>query len=591
MSESGEPKFFDGELDELLSRLCEGTLAAEELRQLGERIATDAAARRLYLEYLDLHAALGGRQPVGRSRTSRLTPAVRRWMRWSAAAAAAIVLAAVGLHWLAAPRPLTPDGPSDVGGSVRVTEVSGQVELWDAAGQSSRVLAGAALRPGETLRTGSEDAFAVLEFESGTRIELDPAGQLRFADAAEQTKGPRLLLSTGALHGDVKPRPTRQFLTVVTPQAEVSVAGTQFFVSATLPDTTEVETESGSVRLTRLADGRSVEVPAGSYALASSGIDEVEVRPIPEFSTSPRASFQTTAPRGLAFAPDARRLLVLSKTRWTWWDVASGQLLSPGHDLDRDIRDALLSGDARTIVTAHRDGRVRLRNAVTGQERFTLNLDEGKHKHRTLAISHDGARLAAGRAVSGPKSPIRLWNTADGGELSPIPAPTPVHGLALSADGRRLAAATPPHRKRPNPRLLVWDVEAGTRLAALSTPERSLPILVFAPDARRLAGATDLGAVYVWDVESHKCLSSRGVEDGWTRPIKALAFSPDGRLLAVGLADGRVRVWDTIADREVGLLNGGQRQVRALAFAPDGRTLAVTNARGLVTLWDVPEER
>ncbi|HEY7157352.1 MAG TPA: FecR domain-containing protein [Gemmataceae bacterium] len=604
MTEEREHQSADAELEGLLSRLCDGTLAAEELRRLGERMATDSAARRLYLEYLDLHAALGGPGAAAAlpdwSRAETLsfverTPArpsrIRRWMRWSAAAGIVIVLGAAALYWLPAPRPVAPDGPAALGAVARVVEVMGQTELWDAAGQSSQARAGATLRPGETLRTGSEDAFAVLEFEGGTRIELDPDGQLRFAEAAEPTKGPRLLLSTGVLHGDVQAKTARQPLTVVTPQAEVFVEGTQFFVSATLPDMTEVETESGSVRLTRLADGRSVEVPAGSYALASSGIDALEVRPLPPFAVSPRASFKTVAPRGLAFAPDALSLLVLSKTRWTWWDVASRKPLAPAHDLGPDLRNALLAGDGKTIVADHRDGRIRLLDAVIGQERRTLILHENKPKHWALAVSHDGTRLAAGHAVSGPPSSIRIWNTTDGRELSPIPAPNPVRGLALSVDGRRLAAATPPHRKRPNPRLLVWDVESGTRLTALSTPERPFQVLVFAPDARRIAGTTDQGEVYLWEVASQKCLGSRGIEDGWTRPIKSLAFSPDGRLLAAGLADGRVRVWDTIADREVGLLNAGKRPVSALAFSPDGRTLAVSTARGPVTIWDVPEEQ
>lgn len=603
MREDRDHPAADAELEELLSRLCDGTIAPEELRQLGEKIATDAAARRLYLEYLDLDAALGGQGPAtalpDMSRTEALPlldaapkrhPRSPRWIRWCAAVAAAVV-ASAGLYWLVSSRPLPPNDPSEPRGTARVVEVSGQAELWDAAGQSSPALAGATLRPGETLRTGTQDAFAVLEFEGGTRIELDAAGQLRFADASEQTKGLLLLLSTGVLHGEVKPRTAKKAVTVVTPQAEVSVEGTQFFVSATLPDMTEVETESGSVRLTRLADGRSIEVPAGSYALAFSGIDALEIRPLPQFAATPRASFKTAAPLGLAFALDATRLLTLNRTSWAWWDVSSGKPLAPDHDLGRDLRDAFPSGDGKTIVADRRDGRVHLLDAETGLERRILSIDETKHKHWALAVSSDGTRLAAGRAVSGPPSPIRLWDARGGSELPPIPAPDPVRGLALSADGHRLAAATPPHRKRPNPRLLVWDADTGTRLAAFSTPERPLPLLVFAPDASRIAGATDQGAVYVWDVGLRKCLGSRNSEDGWTRPVKSLAFSPDGRLLAAGLADGRVRVWDTIADREVGVLNAGKRPVSALSFSPDGRTLAVSTVRGPVTIWDVPEER
>src|SRR5262249_47671056 len=164
MKEEREHQAADAELEGLLSRLCDGTLAAQELRRLGERMATDAAARRLYLEYLDLHAALGGPGAAaalpGLSRVESLFivagnagrhPRLRRWMRWSAAAGMVIILGAAALYWLAVPRPVPTDGPTDMGAVARVVEVMGQAELWDAAGQSSQALAGTTLRPGETL--------------------------------------------------------------------------------------------------------------------------------------------------------------------------------------------------------------------------------------------------------------------------------------------------------------------------------------------------------------------------------------------------------------------------------------------------------
>ncbi|HWG46656.1 MAG TPA: hypothetical protein VN688_28095 [Gemmataceae bacterium] len=94
MSEFGEDKSADVELEDWLSQLCEGTLSPEDLRRLGEKIATDSAARRFYLEYLDLHAALGGQGAAvalpDLSRAEPLSvvegtagqhPRVRRWMR------------------------------------------------------------------------------------------------------------------------------------------------------------------------------------------------------------------------------------------------------------------------------------------------------------------------------------------------------------------------------------------------------------------------------------------------------------------------------------------------------------------------------
>ena len=43
---------------ELLAALCDRPLSSAEMRQLDELVCTDAEARRLYVEYLDLHARL-----------------------------------------------------------------------------------------------------------------------------------------------------------------------------------------------------------------------------------------------------------------------------------------------------------------------------------------------------------------------------------------------------------------------------------------------------------------------------------------------------------------------------------------------------
>jgi hypothetical protein len=64
MSDPDRPTISPLELDRLLGALCDGTLAAEELRDLGNLISADASVRQAYLEYLDLHAALLCQGPV-----------------------------------------------------------------------------------------------------------------------------------------------------------------------------------------------------------------------------------------------------------------------------------------------------------------------------------------------------------------------------------------------------------------------------------------------------------------------------------------------------------------------------------------------
>jgi WD40 repeat protein len=129
---------------------------------------------------------------------------------------------------------------------------------------------------------------------------------------------------------------------------------------------------------------------------------------------------------------------------------------------------------------------------------------------------------------------------------------------------------------------------AGVGLDVVEFPVRTL---AFSADGQRLAGATERGEVYVWDLPTKTLLAARDATDGWTWPVNALAFSPNRRSLAAGGAGGRVRLWDTTTNRDVLLPLGASGTVRALAFAPDGRLLAVGMVQGnAVTLWDVPAD-
>jgi WD40 repeat protein len=65
--------------------------------------------------------------------------------------------------------------------------------------------------------------------------------------------------------------------------------------------------------------------------------------------------------------------------------------------------------------------------------------------------------------------------------------------------------------------------------------------VTFSPNGRRLASASHVRTVKVWDVASGRAdLTLK--ED--TNVVAGVAFSPDGRTLASGRGDTTVRQWD-----------------------------------------------
>jgi WD40 repeat protein/transcriptional regulator with XRE-family HTH domain len=109
--------------------------------------------------------------------------------------------------------------------------------------------------------------------------------------------------------------------------------------------------------------------------------------------------------------------------------------------------------------------------------------------------------------------------------------------------------------------------------------------VAFSPDGKILATGNDHGTVRLWDLATHRQITTlirhRGV-------VLSVAFSPDGKTLATANADGTVRLWDLATHRPITTLTG---VVLSVAFSPDGKTLATANADGTVRLWDLATHR
>jgi hypothetical protein len=150
------------------------------------------------------------------------------------------------------------------------------------------------------------------------------------------------------------------------------------------------------------------------------------------------------------------------------------------------------------------------------------------------------------------------------GRLTGLPAP--VNHLAVSPDGRRLAAALAGRGG-----IREWDTTSWQQTILADNLGGPVWMLAYGAEGRLAASSAD-GRVRVWDA-SRRLLAERAAQQG-ARPF-GLAFSPDGSLLAVGF-ENRLRVevlgatdlLPRYAPDVTGLSGEG---LPAVAWAHDGR--------------------
>ncbi|MDZ4764238.1 MAG: protein kinase [Chloroflexota bacterium] len=195
---------------------------------------------------------------------------------------------------------------------------------------------------------------------------------------------------------------------------------------------------------------------------------------------------------------------------------------------------------------------------------------------RNLAVSADGRWIAAGEQDGA----VSVWNV----EARALAWRTVGHSDTVNAvafSGASVVSASSDSTIR------FWDVTTGDAVGdALTEHQDEVWSIAFSADGQRMASGSEDGALILWDVETRRPL----IEPLTTRQgsVWRVAFSPVAPIMASGGADNRVYFWDAETGDAIGEpLEGHTNWIWALAFSPDGRLLASSGVDRTIILWDV----
>jgi WD40 repeat protein len=281
----------------------------------------------------------------------------------------------------------------------------------------------------------------------------------------------------------------------------------------------------------------------------------------------------------LYYAQDGKRIVTSGWGSIRIWEAATGRLLGKILGGEGQIETMAVTPDGRTIcATGCNITEVGVYDADTGQKRFSLK-GYGDNPSFTgggtpsLAISGDGRRLVS--AIR--DGALRVWDLEKGKEIFKRVTLGGERinygaGLAVSPDGRLVSAAS-------GTNTFVLSVETGR--VVLKIEQAGFGRSAFSSDGKRIACASKgRGGIMIWDIEAARELRFIEGSAGWGRTF---AWSPDEKTLAWAEYPAGLRIAD-VASGEV------RHKVEGIvastfAFSPDSRVLA-TGFQHIIQLFD-----
>jgi WD40 repeat protein len=239
------------------------------------------------------------------------------------------------------------------------------------------------------------------------------------------------------------------------------------------------------------------------------------------------------------------------------------------------------------LASAGTDKKIILWKAPEGKILQTI---PGTARLRCLAMSPDGKWLAAG----GEDNVVQLWEVAGAKPAAKLPGHTDwVLCLAFSPDGKQLASGALDGTIR------LWEVPGGKKLADLPAktppPPKTAPLpavavhsLAFTPDSKGLLYGGADGPVHFINLPDGKAVRTL---TGHTGPVTAIRFHPSGSLLATASKDRTVMLWNPAQPQPLKKLEGHTAWALGLAFIDQGQRLASAGADRTLRIWDLTEAK
>jgi len=234
------------------------------------------------------------------------------------------------------------------------------------------------------------------------------------------------------------------------------------------------------------------------------------------------------------------------------------------------VKDLAISSDGKWLACATWAG-VRIYDlSARGAHMKSFN----GHAGEVLAVSF----LPDNRLISsGSDRKLLLWNVAAETSTAIPNQQTTVQDLAISSDGRMIAAAT------KEGKLLLWNQWARVPdepVLIYQEARNQVSAVCFSNDGSVLVSGDQKGNVKIWDMRKRTLIQTLR---GHVALIEDVEYSPDDSKLASVGRDGTIQLWETsnLFDQPI-VIKDSEGWVYCVAFSPDGKSFVAGSSGSLI---------
>ncbi|KAK6500108.1 hypothetical protein TWF481_010466 [Arthrobotrys musiformis] len=283
---------------------------------------------------------------------------------------------------------------------------------------------------------------------------------------------------------------------------------------------------------------------------------------------------------GMAFSMVTERLMLVSdEGAISVLDVATGAVVEE-YEGGRGCLSVALSNNGKILALAgSRDFGISIREMAIGS---SSSLPPSKLKSG-LTVAADGKTLASIQS----DATISIWDMATGDlrrTTKPDTDGVSDGSLALSSDGKFVAADVKQGYNYGNSEVVVWNTATGELLQALGGHSDWIECVVFSPNDEMMASSSRDQTIRIWNTSTWDLLH---VLRGHRKAVRQIAFAPDGKSLASASIDETIKIWNPATGILLQTLSGHRYRAWGVAFSADGKMLASSSGGDTIKVWDV----